>query len=200
MGVLVSFSGIDGAGKSTQVRLISEFLKSKGYKVRTTEEMFGYFLLKPLIKVLRSATGSPSGGPVKRNSNTLAKLWFIPAYIDIWLSYIFRIRPMVSNFDYVIADRFYTDIWANLLYYGYLPQWGFNFFINLLPQPNKAFVFLVDPATVIKREKDFPVTYYQEQSQIYKILTKKVECFVIDANKPPVFVSASIERILNEGN
>ena len=58
-GLLISLSGFDGAGKSTQVRLILDSLKMKGLKVRATEAMFSYFALKPFISSLRTATGSP---------------------------------------------------------------------------------------------------------------------------------------------
>ena len=32
-------------------------------------------------------------------------------YLD---SLYFQIRPIIANNNFVIADRFYTDIWANL--------------------------------------------------------------------------------------
>ena len=121
MGKIVTFSGIDGAGKSTQVNLLSDLLKKRGKSVYVSEEMFGYILFKPIIALLRKATGSPSKGPVSRNTKTLPKYWFIPAFLDIWFSYLFVIRKKKSEYDYIIADRFYTDIWANLLYYGYIP-------------------------------------------------------------------------------
>lgn len=198
---LISLSGIDGAGKSTQVTLLSEYLKKEGFKVHVTEEMFGYFLFKPIIKYLRSATGSPNGGPVKRNtSSSMAKLWFIPAFIDIWASYVFKIRPKMNNYDYIIADRFYTDIWANLIYYGYAPDWVFDSLINFLPKPTKAFVFSVEPDIVLKRETDFEPSYYKEQAKIYKKLEEKVSCYVINANGEPKEVFKQIKEIVNENN
>jgi len=199
MGILISFSGIDGAGKSTQTRLLSKYLKKRGKKVKVTEEMFEYFLLRPLIGILRTATGSPSNGPVKRNKkNNLAKLWFIPAFLDIWISYIFKTRFVLKKFDFVIADRFYLDIWANLLYYGYLPNWAFTFFVKLLPKADKSLMLSIKPKSVLERENDFPPNYYKEQAKIYKRLTGYVDFCIVDANKEPEKVFEEIRKILNE--
>src|SRR3989344_4882802 len=104
MGILISFSGIDGAGKSTQIDLLSKYFKKRGKTVFKTEEMFGYFLLKPIIKILRLSNGSPKGGPVTRNKKYLPKLWFIPAFIDIWIGYLFKFKFLSAEYDVVIAD------------------------------------------------------------------------------------------------
>lgn len=186
MGKIISFSGIDGAGKSTQVKLLTKYLASKKKTFVATEAMFTYFILKPLVSLLRSATKSPKGGPVTRNkTNVLAKLWFIPAFIDIWTGYIFKILLLRLKYDYVIADRIYLDIWANLLYYGYIPVWAYRALIRLLPHSQIGFLFLVKPGTVRKREDDFPLSYYKEQSRIYGQLPRFVDINVINANNKP---------------
>lgn len=196
MGLLISFSGIDGAGKSTQVKLLVEYLRSKGKKVYATEAMFGYFLLKPLVWVLRGTTGTRGQGPVKKNKSILPKFWFILAFIDIWASYIFKVRPMLAKYDFVIADRFYTDIWANLLYYGYLPEWAFEIFVKLLPKADIAFMLQVNPKTVQKREREFPPDYYEEQAKIYKSLATQVNFCIISTNKNSKIVFQIIKDFL----
>lgn len=193
-GFLVSLSGFDGVGKSTQVKLLLKYLEGKGKKVKVTEAMFGYFLLKPLVKVLRRATNNVHGGPVKRNKSILPKLWFILAFIDIWVSFIFKTRSWTGKYDFVIADRFYTDIWANLLYYGYLPDWAFAFFVKLLPKPDIAFILRAKPNIVLKREREFPNRYYNEQEKIYLRLADQVEFNIVDASQSPGVVSREINR------
>jgi len=195
---LISFSGIDGAGKSTQIKLLAEYLTSKGKKIKTTEEMFGYWLLKPVIGLLRKTTGSLPDGPIKRNKNFFLKLWFIVAFIDIWLSFIFKILPMRSKYDFVIADRFYTDIWANLVYYGYLPNRMFSFSVKLLPKPDAAFMLQVKPKIVLRREEEFPPCYYNEQEKIYADLSDQIDFNIVGANRSPQLVFEEIkEKIEN---
>lgn len=198
-GQLISFSGIDGAGKSTQVKLLVEYLNSQGKKVQATEAMFHYFLLKPLVWLLRGATGTRGQGPVRKSRSFLGKLWFVLAFIDIWAGYIFKIRPMLGKFDFLIADRFYTDIWANLLYYGYLPGWAFKVFVKLLPKADTAVMLQVDPKKVQERESEFPPDYYREQAKIYKHLTDHVDFCIINADKNPKVVFEKVKNILAEG-
>jgi thymidylate kinase len=196
---LISFSGIDGAGKTTQIKLLSEFLNKNNKKVLVTEKMFGYFLLKPLISSLRSVTKSPSLGPVTRNKNPLLKLWFIPAFFDIWVSYLINIKPKLKDYDYIIADRFYTDIWANLLYYGYLPKWAF-ILIKFLPKTDYAIVLYANPNNILKREREFESSYYFEQEKIYKLIPKYINVYSVDANGLPGKVSESIKSHLGLEN
>lgn len=200
MGSLISFSGFDGTGKTTQVKLLSGYLRKGGKRVKTTEEMFGYFLLKPIVGVLRKTTGSPMDGPVKRNKSLLLKLWFIPAFMDIWLMFLFKIKPMLSRYDVVIADRFYTDIWANLLYYGYLPKWAFSTFVKLLPKSDIPIMLSVEPEIVQKREREFPPAYYNKQAKIYGSLEDNINFRKVDAVEDKQKVFSMIKEVVNEKN
>lgn len=198
MGKIIALSGVDNAGKSTQSKLLVDYFTKQGKKVKTTDFAFGYYFLKPVIKYLRKSTGSPKGGPVKRNKKALPKLWFIPAFIDIWVGYVFYLLPMRNKYDVIIADRFYSDIWVNLLFYGYLPKWAFKPLLRFLPKPDTTFVLLIKSKTGFARIRDeFPLSYYLEQTKIYKSLSENIDCYTIIAETEPSKAFENIARKIN---
>lgn len=199
MGIIISLSGVDNAGKSTQSKLLVAYFKKNKKKVIVTQFAFGYFLLKSVIAVLRKKTGSPKSGPVKRNTNLLYKLWFLPAFFDIWLGYCLYLLPLKDKYDVIITDRFYTDIWVNLLYYGYIPKLGYDVFLPLLPKPDRSFIFMLKPSIGYKRINDeFPLSYYQEQVKLYKLLSKSVYSTVINAERTPALIHKELVKLLKE--
>lgn len=54
-GILISFEGIDGSGKSTQMKEAAEYLSSRGYEVLITREPGGTELAEKIRKVLLDA-------------------------------------------------------------------------------------------------------------------------------------------------
>ena len=197
MGQLIAISGIDGVGKSTQIKLLTTALEKQGKTVHTGESMFTYHMFMPLVQLSRKATGLPQKSPVHINTKLLPKLWFILAFIDIWTSYLFIIKPLLNRFDIVIADRFYSDMWANMLYYGYLPVWAFGI-VRLLPKADIALLLLADPKNILTREQEFPDQYYYDQYTIYTRLGKLLNLQLIDANPPPHQVHEHILRAITD--
>ena len=51
-GLLISFEGIDGAGKTTVLTALAAKLRTDGYEVITTKEPGGTFIGRMLKKVL----------------------------------------------------------------------------------------------------------------------------------------------------
>ncbi len=198
MGLIISLSGVNGVGKTTQVETIVSELKKRNKKIIVTRIMFQYFFLNPIIQFLKPASSNSTGKITHRNTRMLPKLWFVCAFLDIWLGYLIKVLPMLKKYDYVVADRNYADMWVSLLYYGFLPNWAFIPSLKLLPRASVSILFLADPAVIEKRESGFSHNYYKEQTRIYQLLKEIPNTILIDANLHKKDVTRKIIRILDK--
>jgi dTMP kinase len=103
-GIFISFEGTDGTGKSTQARLLSEWLSKKGKRVVLTREPGG----GPLAEKIRSLLLDP-----KLRMDGLTELFL---YEAARCDHVERVvRPALAAGKWVICDR-YAD--ATLAYQG----------------------------------------------------------------------------------
>ena len=106
-GVLITFEGAEGSGKSTQISLLAEDLRSLGLAVRT----------------LREPGGTPIGEEVRHTLKHSAANHAMTAETELLLMNASRaqlvrevIRPALREGEVVLCDRFYDSTTA---YQGY---------------------------------------------------------------------------------
>ena len=103
-GKFITFEGIDGSGKSTQVRLLADDLRFRGFNVLTTQQPGG----TPLGRRLREAFLD-----TEENIAPMAELLLFAA--DRAQHVEFLIKPALAEGRIVISDR-YAD--ATVAYQG----------------------------------------------------------------------------------
>jgi dTMP kinase len=134
-GLFISFEGIEGSGKSTQVSLLAEALRTQGYETVVTREPGG----TPRGQVLRQMLLDPTGSPLAPRAELLMMLADRAQHVQE------IIAPGLSGNAIVITDRFADSTTA---YQGY----GRGFDLALLHQLNTfacsgsmpALTFLMD--------------------------------------------------------
>ncbi len=101
--MFLSFDGVDGAGKSTQIRMLCEWLTAQGKKVVTCRDPGS----TPLGERLRSILLDHHDTPIHRRSEMLL---FMAARAQLVEEVI---RPALGAGEWVISDRF---LLANVVY------------------------------------------------------------------------------------
>ena len=104
-GVFISLDGVDGGGKSTQVRLLAEYLRTLGHDVITLRDPGGTKLGEALREILLHRQEIPLTG-------TAEMLLYMASRAELVAECI---RPALESGKSVITDRF---LLANVVYQG----------------------------------------------------------------------------------
>ncbi len=106
MGPFVTFEGIEGCGKTTQIRLAGEFLKAKGIPLIVTEEPGGTPLGEELRRLLLNKAAFDLGGEAELLLFLADRAQHVREVI----------RPALEKDRWVLCDRF-SD--ATVAYQGF---------------------------------------------------------------------------------
>jgi dTMP kinase len=146
LGKLITFEGIDGCGKSTQMRLLERYLTDRGFAVVSTREPGG----TDLGRKIRSALLDGARGSVE----PLAELLLYAADRAQHARQV--IMPALAEGKVVLSDRFYD---ATTVYQGYAR--GFDLkLVNQLNElatgglkPDLTLLFDLDAETGLERTR-----------------------------------------------
>ncbi len=119
-GKLITISGLDGAGKTTQIDLMTEYLHSQNISVKYIWSRGGYtpgfLFLKDILRKLLGKKVAPSGRTEARakklGNPKIAKLWLSIAILDLLFLYAVYFRILMLFGKTIIADRY---IWDTLI-------------------------------------------------------------------------------------
>ena len=148
-GMFITFEGADGCGKTTQMKLLAEYLKNNGKDVLLTREPGGKGLGEKVREILLNYNG-----PVSDRCESFLFLADRAQNIDI------IVNPAVSQGKIVLCDR---HIDSTVAYQGYgrgLDIERINKLNDIATngkKPDLTFVFDIDVETSMKRvgkEKD----------------------------------------------
>ena len=195
--MLVTFEGIEGSGKSTQVALLHEYLVSKKYSVLKTREPGGTLFGEALRKVL-----------LHRDMNIfpLSELLVFMAMRSQHVEQV--IMPALQDGKIVLCDRFVDATYA-YQGYGRKIELGIIETLNRLVtkgvRPNLTILLDVDAETGLKRKsEDAPMDRFEQEAlsfhkkirDAYVKLSKEdpKRFFVIDGSREPAVIQEIIRQ------
>jgi len=201
--LLITFSGLDGAGKSTQIAHLVGRLEAKGERPAIIWTRGGYTpvfeaLKKLLRRTSRGRVVPPAGHSPQREQALsrpfIRRLWLTLAILDLIWVYGVQVRWRHLRGLTVICDRY---LWDTLLDFRLnFPQeqverwWLWRILQCVSPKPDVAFALLIPVGESLRRSQQKnepfpdPPEVLDRRLAAYEELEKRAGWHVMDGCRP----------------
>jgi len=200
-GKFITFEGIEGSGKTTQIKLVKEILESKGLTVICTREPGGTKIGDKIRDVLLD--------PSNKEMNPLTELILYEASRAQHLEEL--IKPALKNGVIVLCDRF-SD--STIAYQGAARKIASSTLIDIDKiatgglKPDLTIVLDIDPKEGLKRAnkrgkldrfEQEEISFHERVRKGYLDLAKKEPARVklVDGSRSPTVIHKDIATLLN---
>jgi thymidylate kinase len=181
--LLITFSGLDGSGKSTHIANLREHLRAREL---TTESLAFWDDVVVLTRYregfVHKVYGSEKGigapeSPVNRRDKNVRAWYLTLARHALYLLDALNLRRVVararrSGADVIIMDRYIYDQLANLPLENGFSRSFVRFVAALVPRPDLALLLDADPDAACARKPEYPVEFMRECRGWYQRLAK----------------------------
>ena len=172
-GVFISMEGPDGSGKSTQIRLLCEYLKELGHDVVLTREPGGTFVGEKIREIILDKEHHEMADRTESLLFAAARAQHVDQVI----------KPALEAGRIVVCDRF---IDSSIVYQGYGRGLGDS--VRVINEyaidgclPDRTLLFLIDPKTgigrIAKKDQDrlelMDISFHEKVYQGYLELMKR---------------------------
>lgn len=176
--ILVTFSGLDGSGKSTQIEHLHAVIESLGLRSQLLafwdDVVVGTRYREGFVhKVYGSekGVGAPDK-PVSRRDKNVRKWYLSLIRHGLYLLDAIHLRWVVSRArrsgtDVVILDRYIYDELANLPLDNPLTRMFVRFIDAFVPKPDVAYLLDADPEAARARKPEYPVDFMHRCRRAY---------------------------------
>jgi thymidylate kinase len=201
----VSFSGIDGAGKSTQIANLRTRLQDVGMRVvlvtfwddvarlKRIREGAGHTLFKG-----EKGVGSPDK-PVNRRDKNVRSWPMSVVRLGLYFVDALSLRAAVgkalrSGADFVICDRYIYDELANLNLGNPASRAYVRMIMKLVPRPNVSYFLDADPVAARARKPEYPLEFLHISRASYFTLIKLVGGITVI---PPMSIKDAERQVMH---
>lgn len=189
---IISISGLDGSGKSTQIQLLKNYLESQGGRI-----FYFHTIQFGIANKLSRASQEPSS---KKSATRSGKLGIILRKIFLKID-ICRFKSLIrklekEGYGYILTDRYFYDNVVNIEYLS-IPKRSFGNYPGFR-KPDIAIYLKTDPEIIMQRERkpDQGIEYLEKKKEIYDKYARIWNLKIIDGNRPQGEIFEEIKRSL----
>jgi thymidylate kinase len=181
--VLISFSGMDGAGKSTQIQMLCDQLAAEGNSLLQLAfwdnvVAFPKWRAGFSHKFLKSdgRVGTPER-PANRNDKNNRAWYLILGRSGLFLFDAWNLRKIIrraqrKDVEFIIFDRYIYDQLATLPLQAAWARAYARLVLKLTPKPDVAYVLDAEPEEARKRKPEYPLDFLYKYQRSYHQLAE----------------------------
>lgn len=166
--MLITFSGLDGSGKTTQARHVCDLLASWGHANEfihlipwTWVNQIGEKLSRKQKKAQQPINNKKRPSKIQR----FIQIGFMGLDLTRFRLLLFEAKR--AN-KVIVCDRYFYDLGVQAHYVGVMPDWLIKVYWWFVPKPDYAFLLDVSPILAEKREGEHASEYYHDKQVLYQ--------------------------------
>jgi thymidylate kinase len=188
---IFSISGLDGSGKSTQIKKLKEHFEKNDKKVFYFHAI--QFSIANVLNKRKGAKVQKRTSDITTASWTAIQLRKLALLIDV-IRFNVLIRKLQKTHDYILTDRYFYDMIINI---AYLQKKDYHpIFFTWIPVPDKRFFLNVHPEYIEMRDEP-PAQghdYLRDKNVIFHRYLPDFDLTTIDGSK---YVQVVFDDILS---
>lgn len=202
---LVSFSGVDGSGKSTQIEALCRALDAAGMRyrvIRFWDEVAGLVRFRQAASLgifkSDSGVGSPEA-PVNRRDKNVRSWPMTCVRLCLYVVDAFSLRAVVrklsrSDYEVVVFDRFLYDELANLNLKNPAVRLYIRVILALVPKPDISYFLDADPVQARARKPEYPLEFIYINRESYLALSRLIGGVTVISPMPVEEVKREVRK------
>jgi len=173
---ITTFSGIDGAGKTTQINSLSAYLSQRGCRVAHVIFWDDVAFLSKLrggisLAVFRKSTRTAHTVSLRHDKNV--RTWYLMLVrAGFYLLDTLSLRWVVSKMsrrgdDFIIFDRYVYDELVQIQPHHWLARAYIRLLLSLAPEPEFPFILDASPDEAFARKPEYPLDFMRNYRQAF---------------------------------
>jgi thymidylate kinase len=202
---VITFSGIDGSGKTTQIEKLSGYLAETGIPFHTLALWDDVALFRRArsnfsraILQTDSADGTP-GQPAQRNDKNAQAGPLLFGRSILYVLDLISLRRIARKARHemsgvIIFDRYFYAQLAALPMKHWLTRVYAKFLLRFTPRPDLGYVLDAEPEVARARKPEYPLDFMHQYRDSYLRLSRLARLHVVPPAGPEEVHRAIVER------